>query len=201
MQHVHDTHTHFNIQKKRRRSILANRAKRLRYRENKKAKWSKQLAQLWKDRADAYAKGSPVDDRNDSDKIDINGGATSNDHQMSSKNKADDTAAIKESYENTQRDCELDGMHLLPSLLLPETSKSIADNRLIECSSERDKALKDALHYRTLVEKLETDLAELKTTMHHRVAAVRDFWRNKVLEGESRSGMILRCSLMTNKRS
>jgi len=51
------------------------------------------------------------------------------------------------------------------------------------------------------VEKLETDLGELKTTMHHRVAAVRDFWRNKVLEGESRSGMILRYSLMTNKRS
>lgn len=72
-------------------------------------------------------------------------------------------------------------MHLLPSITLPETSKSTVDDRLRECITERDDALKKALCYRTLVEKLETDLTELKTTVHHRVVAVCDLWRTKVL--------------------
>ena len=43
----------------------------------------------------------------------------------------------------------------------------------MKCTKEKDKALKDAFYYRTLVEKLETDIKEMKTTMpmHYRVAA------------------------------
>ncbi len=191
---------YLSIQKKRRRrSILASRAKRLRYKANKKAKvmWSKQLAQLWKDRADTYAKGSLADNTNDGGENFSDGGSIT-DHLISAKNAQVDSAAVNECYENTQRDCELDGMHLLPSIMLPETSKSVVEDRFIECTKERDQALKDALQYRNLVENLETNLSELRTTMHHRVAAVRDFWRNKVLEGGSRSGKILKRSLKTN---
>lgn len=63
---------------------------------------------------------------------------------------------------------------------------------------KRDKALGDVLKYRNLIEKLETDLSELRTTMHHRVAAIRNFWRNKVLEGGSRGGKILKRALTSN---
>ena len=107
-----------------------------------------------------------------------------------------DTAAINESYESIQKDCELEGVHLLPQIVSPEHSNIAAEERLLKCERERDKALKDAFHYRTLVEKLETDIREVKSTMHYRVTAVRDFWRNSVLEGRSRSGVILKKALI-----
>lgn len=94
-------------------------------------------------------------------------------------------------------------MHLLPQVVLsPEnstTDNTAMEKRLMKCTKEKDKALKDAFYYRTLVEKLETDIKEMKTTMHYRVAAVRDFWRNSVLEGRSRSGAILKQALTHHK--
>ena len=93
-------------------------------------------------------------------------------------------------------------MHLLPQVVFPveNTTENIAvEKRLIIRTKERDKALRDTLHYRTLVEKLETDIKELKTNMHHRVSTVRDFWRNSVLEGRSRSGAILKQALTQHK--
>lgn len=174
-------------QKKRRRTILANRAKRLRYKQNKKAKWSKKLAQLWKDRANRYENAN---DENGYESV-----TPFNDEKLNEKHECTDTAVINESYESIQKDCELEGVHLLPQIVYPEHSNIAAEERLLKCQRERDKALKDAFHYRTLVEKLETDIREVKSTMHYRVAAVRDFWRNSVLEGRSRSGTILKKAL------
>ena len=189
------------LQKKRRRTILANRVKRLRYKKNKRAKWSKHLAQLWKDRADAYERDDyERDDRNDTD---VGESITScNESCTKSSNKSADAAATNKSYEIVQKDCELEGMHLLPQVVSPENSSTeniSVEKRLMIRTTERDKALKDALYYRSLVEKLETDIKEAKITMHYRVAAVRDFWRNSVLEGRSRSGVILQQALTQGK--
>lgn len=91
-----------------------------------------QTAQLWKDRVDAYANGSQDDDKSNDDENDD--GSTA-DHQMS-KNILVDSAAVNECYEKTQRDCEFEGIHLLPSIMLPQTSKSEVEDRLIECTRE-----------------------------------------------------------------
>jgi len=94
-------------------------------------------------------------------------------------------------------------MHHLPQVVLsPEnstTDNTAMEKRVMKCTKEKDKALKDAFYYRTLVEELETDIKEMKTTMHYRVTAVRDFWRNSVLEGRSKSGAILKQALTHHK--
>lgn len=189
-------------QTKRQRNILANRAKRHRYKKNKKVKWSKKLAQLWKDRADAYERGSSGrDDISETDERD--GTCSFSQERSNEKDKSmETTAAIEESYVNVQKDCELEGIHLFPQIVFPEnsTTKDVTlEKKLLACAREKDKALRDALHYRTLVENLETDITELKTTMHRRVSAVRDFWRNNILEGRTRSGVILKRALTQHK--
>ena len=133
----------------------------------------------------------PISGDNDID----GGGSITSSNENNKRDKVIDSAATNESYINVQRDCEIEGMHLLPQVVFPveNTTENIAvEKRLITCTKERDKALWDTLHCRTLVEKFETDIKELKTNMHHRVSTVRDFWRNSVLEGRSRSGAILK---------
>ncbi len=158
--------------------------------------WSKQLAQLWKDRADTYAKGCLADNTNDGGETFSDGGSIT-DHLISAKDAPVDSAAVNECYENTA------GLwawwHASPTINHAPWDKQVSSRRQINRVYEREiKALKAALQYRNLVEKLETNLSELRTTMHHRVAAVPDVWRNKVLEGGSRSGKILKRSLKTN---
>jgi len=46
----------------------------------------------------------------------------------------------------------------------------------MKCTQEKDKALKGTFYYRTFVKNWK-HLKEMKTTMHYRVAAVRDFWK------------------------
>ena len=64
------------------------------------------------------------------------------------------------------------------------------------CRRERDKALNDALCYRNLAERLLVEKREMKVRMEKRVETVRDFWRNQILEGQSRSGRIVKAASM-----
>ncbi len=76
----------------------------------------------------------------------------------------------------------------------PKLSLTV-EEKLRICTKERDKALNETLQYRTLAENLETDIKDVIATMHHRVTVVGYFWRNNVLEGRSRSGAILKRAL------
>ena len=54
--------------------------------------------------------------------------------------------------------------------------------------------------YRDLGEKIMKEKQELENTMKRHTKMVRNFWRNKILEGNSRSGKILMASTANNKQ-
>ena len=63
---------------------------------------------------------------------------------------------------------------------------------------ERDKALSLARVYRDMAENSQTQKRILKANLEKKVEIVRDFWRNKVVEGSTRSGRMLRAALLKN---
>ena len=73
------------------------------------------------------------------------------------------------------------------------------EEELKKARKKRDEALFLPCHYRNLAEKSQTDKRLLKISLEKQVETVRDFWRNKVVEGDSRSGRMLRNSLITKK--
>ena len=87
------------------------------------------------------------------------------------------------------------------SLLLPDISAlSNADEIPVKTADSSVKqALKDALcqvqSYRNLAERLQREKRELKHQMEEKTEVVVDFWRNKLLEGSSRAGKMVKCAL------
>ena len=68
-----------------------------------------------------------------------------------------------------------------------------------KAQGERDHALLEAKKYRNLAEKLKKDKQDLAQAYAGRVETVRDFWRSKIVEGDSRGGRLLRASLLQKK--
>lgn len=69
--------------------------------------------------------------------------------------------------------------------------------QLIESArQERDNALMIARQYRNIAEECRTEKRKLKHDLEEKVETVRNFWRNKVVEGGSRSGIMLRTALI-----
>ncbi len=64
--------------------------------------------------------------------------------------------------------------------------------------NERNDALCLAQHYRDIAEKTRKEKRDLKNKLENEIEIVRNFWRNKIVEGKSRSGKILRESLLRN---
>lgn len=62
--------------------------------------------------------------------------------------------------------------------------------------AERDRALALACKYRDDVEKSRMERRALKHDLETKIETVRNFWRNKIIEGSSRSGRILRAALI-----
>lgn len=85
----------------------------------------------------------------------------------------------------------------------PGCSCSTATVRAVQCREElhaarreRNRALSLARHYRNIAEACQTEKREMKSKLEERVELVRNFWRNKIIEGGSRSGKILRAALI-----
>ena len=57
---------------------------------------------------------------------------------------------------------------------------------------ERDKAISLARQYRNLAEQSQLYKRVLKSNMEDQIETVRDFWRNKIIEGDSREGRMVR---------
>lgn len=70
------------------------------------------------------------------------------------------------------------------------------DQQLQSVRKERDQALSLARCYRDLAETRQAEKRVLKKELEGKVELVREFWRNKVVEGSSRSGQILRAALV-----
>ena len=99
------------------------------------------------------------------------------------------------------------GTLLLPSVSIPSEEQSVSyvasvfsnieqQSLLQEARNDRDKAMIEAKCYRDLAETLKKEKRELENKLHTQTEIVRDFWRNKIFEGGSRGGKILRASLL-----
>lgn len=121
-------------------------------------------------------------------------------------------------YINVQKDCAADGTHLFSSMqalkqvpMHVHTQQGIEINcvqrereqdkckaELEECVHTRDKAIRECQSYRTLAERCQKEVSDLKHEMHRRVLSVQDFWRNKLFKGQSRSCNMVRSALNIN---
>ena len=69
------------------------------------------------------------------------------------------------------------------------------------CSvEERDRALSLARIYRDMTETSQSEKRIMKSKLEKKIETVRDFWRNKLVEGTSRSGRMLRAALKNKKK-
>ena len=73
------------------------------------------------------------------------------------------------------------------------------EERLRRARCERNKALFLARQYRNLAEQSQSDKRLLKSNMEEKIETVRDFWRNKIIEGDSRGGRMVRAALIRNE--
>ena len=55
--------------------------------------------------------------------------------------------------------------------------------------------LEQVKHYRNLAERLRSEKRDVVCSMNKKVEVVRDFWRNKILEGSTRAGKIVKSSI------
>ena len=88
---------------------------------------------------------------------------------------------------------------LLDAVLIPEVEEPPTtfnySRRLLEAQKERDIALLVARKWRDIPENIQDEKQDMKTEMERTVKTVRNFWRNKVIEGSSRSGKMLGAAL------
>ena len=72
---------------------------------------------------------------------------------------------------------------------------------LEDARRERNNAIMLAMGYRDMAEQCQTEKRKLKYKLEEKVKVLRNFWRNRVLEGSSRSGLILREALSRNNQN
>lgn len=89
-----------------------------------------------------------------------------------------------------------------PSCSCTNTVVSARCKELLEdARRERNNAIMLARGYRDMAEQCQTEKRKLKYKLEEKVEVVRNFWRNSVLEGSSRSGLILRAALIRNNQN
>lgn len=106
---------------------------------------------------------------------------------------------------------------LLPSVVVPDELYSTASldlpmsltgidrvsvvNTIQLEQKKTKKALEDAQYYRNLSEKLRRDKCQLTHSMHKKIELVRNFWRNNIKEGQTRSGKMVQKALRSAQDS
>lgn len=79
--------------------------------------------------------------------------------------------------------------------VLKAATEASASKYIKQVVEERNSAVKLALHYRDLVEDLQSKNRKLHCTMNDRVDTIRRFWRNSILESGSRGGLCVKKAL------
>ena len=99
-----------------------------------------------------------------------------------------------------------------PSLLLPAyvpplqeitiqvKGKDVVENLtakqyITSLIKERDEAIMSAQMCRNKVDELRTANRRIYCNMHDRIDTIRNFWRNNIVEGNSRAGMCIKLAL------
>ncbi len=112
---------------------------------------------------------------------------------------------IEEDYTNLKRSHNDNGVLILNEVVVPiqeQTFDPMSQMARTDCNQivqkareERNQALKLAQQFRNIAEQSCSEKRCLQYELESKVETVRDFWRNKIVEGGSRSGCILRASL------
>ena len=170
-----------------------------------------ELCKRWKERREEYEKGEKKDELDDKEQE-----ATS--HLMLQQSEewgqiekrcrqeiASVQAHVYEEVSKASLDTSNDDDLLLPSVV--DTDTCITDeicqldltgiqrvaiaSAILQEREKTKKALQDAECYRNLAEKLKTEKRELASKMNDKVELVRDFWRNTIREGCTRTGKMV----------
>lgn len=83
-----------------------------------------------------------------------------------------------------------------PMCSCSDVKATLCNQKLEAARREKDNALLLARQYRDLAEKCRTEKRMQKQELEEKIELVRNFWRNKVVEGGTRSGQILRAALI-----
>jgi len=162
--------------------------------KQKQLQWRKEDSLRWKKRAEVYEEK----ENEDSNKT----------HEAFEPEQPcgyEQRQEQKASFTDVQKQCEEEGVHLLPEILnvkdtctllksLSGVDRVAVQDAISSCRRERDKALNDALCYRNLAERLLVEKRAMKVRMEKRIETVRDFWRNQIFKGQSRSGRIVKAA-------
>ena len=115
--------------------------------------------------------------------------------------------SIEDKY-HTEASQHNNGSLLLDAVLIPveeptSTCHSESLVRSTQCMEhvktardERDRALRLAKHYRNMAEETHREKRDLQHRLETQIELVRNFWRNQLVEGDSRSGRMLRAALI-----
>ena len=110
---------------------------------------------------------------------------------------------IERASQTEESDSLLLPMHVESKSSLSLSSKGININGIqrvavesIIAKIEKDKkqAELNALIYRNYTEQLKREKRELNDTLNRKIKIIRDFWRNKMCEGNSRGGRMVRAA-------
>ena len=108
---------------------------------------------------------------------------------------------VHESLQNRDSSCGL--ALLLPAVLQPANTENSDSTDLRasvkRISGERDAALDTVRLLRNKVENLHGKNRELYYEMNKKIETVRDFWRNQLVEGGSRSGLCVKLAVQNTK--
>ena len=112
---------------------------------------------------------------------------------------------IEKASLNEESDSLLLPMHIESKSSQSLSSKGISINGvqrvavesvIAEVEKDKKQAELNALIYRNYAEQLKKEKRELNDTLNRKIEIVRDFWRNKLCEGDSRGGRMVRAAYM-----
>lgn len=100
-----------------------------------------------------------------------------------------EVSKVTNKYEDVIMQLQEEGYNVYPSYVPSSCSNQ-------DVLKERDHALDDAKRYRTELEHAREETKKIQFKMEERIGAVVNFWRNKIHEGDSRSGKIMKLALI-----
>lgn len=188
------------------KSINSIRAKRKRYRNKKKD--LQRLCKQWRERRVEYEAGI-TEDRIAAEVILKETAAK----HLKEKKRAQEIHDMQMAELNNayHQDCinsiSDSGCLLMPSVRIPDLEcitvsgtvsgieKVTVKSYVATVMEERNEALAELKHYRDIAERLQKEKRQLHDELSQKCERVRDFWRNTLLEGGSRGGLMVRQAL------
>lgn len=112
--------------------------------------------------------------------------------EMESELPSSDVLLLPSIHKYDEAKCNDDSLDSLVKLGLTTMQRIGVQRMLSSLKSEKRKAVNDALHYCNLAEDLRR---EDLNRMNSKIELVRDFWRNELCEGATRSGRMVQLAL------